>query len=280
VLFNHFVELLVPFGVFGPRAVRHVAGALLIAFQVTLILSGNLSFLNWLTIVVCLACFDDSLLRQVLPARLAQRRDALQAAQRQSRGQTVAVALVAAVVLALSYGPVANMLSRRQAMNTSFDNLHLVNSYGAFGSVSKVRHEVILEGTRDASRGPRSHWRAYEFPCKPGAVERRPCLITPYHYRLDWQMWFAALGRIDGQPWLLHLVHRLLQGEPTVRALLARDPFGEQPPHFIRGELYEYHFAEPGSDAAWTRTRVGEYFRPLSLDDPALVRFIESRRGR
>src|SRR3954454_8379330 len=132
-------------------------------------------------------------------------------------------ALALAIAL-LSVNPIANMLSSHQVMNRSFDPLHLVNTYGAFGSVSKVRHEVIIEGTRGDATSTRS-FRAYEFKCKPGDVQRRPCLISPYHYRLDWQMWFAGLSDISQQPWLLRFVYKLLRAEPVVRSLLAHDPF-------------------------------------------------------
>ncbi len=276
VLFNHFAELVVPFGVFGPRRLRHFAGLVLVAFQLMLIVSGNLSFLNWLTLVCCIPCFDDGALGRLLPARLRARSAELERTRASSRPVWVVSGLLAAVVAVLSYGPVTNMLSPRQAMNTSFDVLHLVNSYGAFGSVGQVRREVILQGTRDSTPGPDSAWLEYEFPCKPGDVERRPCLITPYHFRLDWQMWFAALGEPGGQPWLLHLVHKLLQGEPGATRLLAGDPFEGDPPHFIRGELYEYRYTTigDGRSAWWERSHVGPYFRPLSRGDPALRAYL------
>ena len=107
---------------------------------------------------------------------------------------------LAALVAFLSIGPVRNLLSSHQAMNRSFDPLHLVNTYGAFGSVGRERYEVILEGTSDPEPGPDTAWRAYEFPCKPGDPARRPCIIAPYHYRLDWQIWFAAMSETYRKP--------------------------------------------------------------------------------
>jgi Lipase maturation factor len=279
VLVNHLVEIGVPWFAFGPRRARHVAGVLLVAFQVVLILSGNLSFLNWLTIVPALACFDDSALGRLFPAAIRARTLAL--AERAEPGRLarrVSFAL-AAVVAVLSVQPVLNLLSPGQAMNASFDRLHLVNTYGAFGSVGRERFEVILEGTSDAVLGDHTVWRAYELPCKPGDVRRRPCMISPYHYRLDWQMWFAAFTGPERQPWLVHLVYQLLRGEPGVKRLLAGDPFPEHPPRYVRGELYKYRFTRPGdgSGAWWERTRVASYLRPLSVDDPALVRIVEAR---
>jgi hypothetical protein len=169
------------------------------------------------------------------------------------------------------------MLSRRQRMNTSFDPMHLVNSYGAFGSVGKARDEVILEGTSDAVLGPNTRWKPYEFKCKPGDVMRRPCLITPYHLRLDWQMWFAALSDYENEPWIIHLIYKLLHNDRGVLDLLANRPFPDRPPRFIRAERYRYRFTKPGEGdgAWWARERIGAYLPPLAKDDPSVREFLE-----
>jgi hypothetical protein len=163
----------------------------------------------------------------------------------------------------LSIAPLANLLSSEQMMNTSFDRLHLVNTYGAFGSVGRVRPEVILEGSDDGE-----HWLPYELPCKPGDPMRRPCVIAPLQPRLDWQIWFAAMSRIDRQPWLIRVVEKLLDGDPRVLSLFASDPFHGKAPRFIRGELYEYRFTRFGEPGWWTRRRLGVYFPPLERADP------------
>lgn len=272
VAFNHLVELVCPFLVFGPRYARHVGGGLIVLFQVILILSGNLSFLNWLTIGVAFACFDDGLWARVLPRRLVARVDALERAKRTSRPRTVVAGVLAAVVAVLSVGPIGNMLSRRQQMNASFDPLHLVNTYGAFGSVGRERFEVIVEGTDAATPGPGAHWREYEFECKPGDVARRPCVISPYHYRLDWQMWFAALPGHQNEPWFLHFVYKLLTGERAVLDLLDRNPFPSGPPRFVRAQLYRYRFTRIGERAHgwWQREYVRGYLPPVSKMHPQL----------
>jgi hypothetical protein len=280
VLWNHVVELVAPWFVFGPRRARHVAGLAIVAFQIGLILSGNLSFLNWLTIAIALACFDDSALARVLPKRLVERANRLEGtAPPSSRVQHGFAIALSALVIVLSYGPVTNMLSRRQRMNSSFDPLHLVNTYGAFGSVGKTRDEVILEGTSARELGANTRWQAYEFKCKPGDVERRPCLITPYHLRLDWQMWFAALSDFEQEPWILSLVFRLLQNDRDVVALLERSPFPARPPRYIRAQRYRYHFTKLGEagHAYWRRELLGMYLPPLSADDPALLDWLVGR---
>ena len=278
VLFNHLVELVVPFFVFGPRRARHIAGVLLVGFQAFLIASGNLSFLNWLTIAVCIFCFDDSLLGRLVPAGLrAKALENVEATPSRAR-RGILYALVIGVGM-LSLAPVMNMLSPGQAMNASFEPLHLVNTYGAFGSVGKERFEVILEGTESRELDEKTEWRAFELPCKPGDVTRPPCLISPYHYRLDWQMWFAAMSRIEEEPWLVHLIHKLLQGDPGVRELFAKDPFGGRKPAFVRAELYRYEFARPGEGggAWWRRSRAGTYLRPVALDDEELVMYLRAQ---
>jgi hypothetical protein len=271
--FNHAVELGAPFLLLAGRAGRRAAGLLFVVFQLTLIASGNLSFLNWLTIVPAIACVDDDWLRSFAPRALRAR---LAASRPPSRSHRAVAIAVTALVAVLSVEPVLNLFSPRQAMNRSFDRLHLVNTYGAFGSVGRERDEVILEGTSDPHPGPDTVWRAYEFPCKPGDPARRPCVISPYHYRLDWQLWFAAMSTIGREPWLVRLVWKLLRGDTDVKPLLAVDPFPDAPPRFIRAELWRYEFTRPGDGDPdwWRRTKVGEYLRPVSLDDPELREFL------
>jgi hypothetical protein len=270
VLLNHAAELVAPWFVFLPGWLCRGAGIVMLCFQGVLLLSGNLSFLNWLTIVPILACFDDALLRRILPRRLVSRAERAAAEATRSRGQEIAGLALAGVVALQSVGPVANLLSPHQRMNTSFDPLALVNSYGAFGSVGRVRFEIVLEGTDEGEIGPETRWREYEFPCKPGDVRRRPCLVSPYQPRLDWQIWFAAMATPAEHPWMLRLVSKLLHGDPGVKSLLATDPFPERPPRWIRARLYRYRFAPPGGPAWWERTLEGEWLPPLSARDPRL----------
>jgi len=278
VLFNHLVELAAPLLVFGPRRLRYVGGALMLALQLVLIASGNLSFLNWLTLVPILACFDDRLWRRILPGPLVARADGARAAAVPSRAQGAIVGVVGLGVALLSIPPVLNLLSGRQMMNTSFTRLPLVNTYGAFGSVGRERNELVFEGTDDAVPTPETRWRAYEFKCKPGDPDRRPCWMSPYHYRLDWLIWFAAMGSPREYPWAIHLVWKLLHADAGARALLGTDPFGGIPPRFIRVDLYRYRFAPRGSHGWWERDRVGAWLPPLAVDSAGLRDYI-ARQG-
>lgn len=287
VAFSYLAELVAPWFAFGFRRVRHVAGALLVAFQVTLIASGNLSFLNWLTIVPALACFDDTAWSRLLPRRLRTPWLARFASLTLPRARRRAVLVLGLVVAVLSFAPVLNLFSSSQAMNETFDPLDLVNTYGAFGGVDYERFEVILEGTRDETPARDADWREYELPCMPGDPRRRPCLISPYHHRLDWQMWFvgnaAARGEgLGASPWLVHLVWQLLNGEESPKQLLSRDPFAKgPPPKWIRADIWRYTFAdgrERAEGAWWRRRRVGSFFQPVSLEDPELQDYVRGYR--
>jgi hypothetical protein len=283
VLFNYFAELVAPWFIFSFRRWRHAAGLVLAALQVSLIWSGNLSFLNWLTLVPVLACFDDTAFARALPRAARPRLLARFAALTPSRPHARVANGFGVVVGVLSVGPIANLASCDQAMNRSFDPLDLVNTYGAFGSVDRARYEVILEGTRDeAPEGAR--WQEYELPCMPGDVRRRPCVVTPYHYRLDWQMWFVGNGSMQGEPienepWLVHLVWQLLNAEPTPKSLLARDPFPDAPPRWIRAGIWRYRFSDSRADGVWwTRARVGEFLPPVSLEHPGIRKYVSAYR--
>jgi hypothetical protein len=274
VLFNHFVELVVPFFVFGPRRLRLAAGVCLLALQVILILSGNLAYLNWLTIVPILACFDDGVWRSLAPRALLARVERAAAAAVPSTGQRWAVAILAGVVLVLSIEPVKNLLSNEQAMNFSFTRLQLVNTYGAFGSVGRERQEIVFEGTLDDTIGPQTRWTAYEWKCKPSDPARRPCWMSPYHRRLDWLIWFAAMGPPGQSPWAVHLVWKLLHADPGALGLLAGDPFHGRAPHFVRATLYRYRLTRPGAKVWWERTELSPWLPPLSADRPELRAFL------
>jgi hypothetical protein len=274
-LFNHLVELIAPFFIFAPRRPRQVAGVLMLGLQLTLIASGNLSFLNWLTIVPILACFDDNLWRRLAPERLGAAALRASTSATASPGQRIAVAAYVAVVAWFSVEPALNLLSRDQAMNAAFDRFHLVNTYGAFGSVGRVRNEIVFEATMDAEITPTTRWLPYEFKCKPGDPDRRPCWMSPYHYRLDWLIWFAAMGEPTQYPWSIHFVWKLLEADPATLDLLARAPFGRQRPRFVRANLYRYQLAPLRNHAIWKRDELGPWLPPVSLEHEQLRAFIE-----
>jgi hypothetical protein len=108
----------------------------------------------------------------------------------------------------------------------------------------------VVEGSADGIT-----WLPYELKYKPGDPGRRPSWIAPFQPRLDWQMWFAALGRYEEEAWFQNFCMRLLARSRPVLDLLAHDPFDGKPPRYVRATLYRYRF----SDAA-TRRRTGEWW--------------------
>lgn len=270
VAFSHCVQLVVPFGLFGPDWLAAMAGGLIIVHQLVLIMSGNYAWLNWLTVVLGFSAFSDRVLELALPFTMPAGGARPVAFEWLMYGLGVAT-------LVLSVKPVVNLVSKQQGMNVSYNSLHLVGSYGAFGSVTRQRHEVIVEGTREASPDG-AEWREYEFKAKPGDVRRRPPQWAPYHLRLDWAMWFLPLrvmitpSRVlsRGQPpWFGRFVEKLLSGDAATLALLRHNPFPDAPPRYVRASLYAYELATPRErrrdGVHWKRKYVGEYLRAQHL---------------
>jgi hypothetical protein len=258
---NHVAQLLVPFGLFAPQPVASIAAAIIVVTQLWLVLSGNFAWLNWLTIVLACSAISDS----GVPGAFSATRHL---AAPPTWFVTITFAC-AALVVALSYWPVRNLMSSHQQMNATFNPLHLVNTYGAFGTITRKRDELVIEGTDEPVISDRTVWREYEFKGKPGAVTRRPRQWAPYHLRLDWLMWFAALSPRYSSGWLEPLLVRLLGNDKATLRLLRRNPFPDEPPVYVRVQLYRYRFTtwqERRVDGAWWHRRLlGEYVEPIRL---------------
>jgi len=261
VLGSHFAQLVAPVLLFLPQPIAAYAGLCMAGTQLWLVLSGNYAWLNFLTIVLTASAFDDASFRRALPITPG--------AVTICAGHDVLVAAVAALIVVLSYRPARNLVSKVQLMNASFDPLHLVNSYGAFGSVTRKRYEIVIEGTADDPFTDETVWQEYEFRGKPTDPNRRPRQWAPYHLRLDWLMWFAALSPSYARAWFRPFLMRLLENDPATLRLLLRSPFRDRP-RAIRATLYLYRFTtwreRRETGAIWARTRVREYFPPTMLE--------------
>jgi hypothetical protein len=273
VAFSHFVQLVVPFCFFAPQPVAAVAGGLAIFHQLCLIVSGNYSWLNWLTVVLGLSTLSDAALRHALPFARA----GAGAAQAAPVFYVPLEWALVGMTLVLSVKPVLNLFSKRQAMNFSYNSVHLVNTYGAFGSVSKERQEVVLEGSEADDPADPAGWREYEFKGKPGDLRRRPPQVAPYHLRLDWLMWFLPFSPpgMAGlyETWFIRLAGKLLAADRDLLRLLRRDPFEGRRPRFVRARLFRYRYTSRRERREtgrwWKRREIETYLPPVSADDVA-----------
>lgn len=260
---NHFAQLVLPFLLFAPQPIASIAAALIILTQLWLVLSGNFSWLNVLTMLLAVSAVGDAEVGALVPAF------------RHSGTPSISVPFAAIIiamtvfVLVLSVRPALNLVARRQLMNASFNRYHLVGAYGAFGSITRTRREIVLECTASPDSEPDAVWQEYEFKGKPGDVRRRPRQFAPYHLRLDWQMWFLALGA-SGQ-WFPALLGKLLEADPVVLKLLRVDPMEGRRPARVRAAVWEYRFSTRRefrrTGDYWVRTYVGELVAPVSLPE-------------
>ncbi len=268
------IELVAPFLIFAPRRLRHFGCGLIALLQAAILLTGNYTFFNWLTLALCLLLVDDAALARLLPHRL--RAGVLQPTGPQrapARPWRWALIALAVLIVPVSTAQVLMTLRLRvpewtflPALNGWIAPFRSLNPYGLFAVMTTERPEIVIEGSRDGVE-----WRPYEFRYKPGELARRPPWVAPHQPRLDWQMWFEAL-RPPGAPpseWFLNLCARLLQGAPDVLALLERNPFPDAPPRFVRAIRFRYTFTnaqERRRDGRWwNRERLDQYLPPISL---------------
>jgi predicted DCC family thiol-disulfide oxidoreductase YuxK len=264
------IELAAPFLIFTPRRPRCIGCVLLVLLQVVIFLTGNYCFFNLLTVALCLLLLDDAILLKLIPAKWRNRFAAHETKLRRGWPLWLTVPF-AAVVLVLSVPQVFYQAGLLRWNSPGYQKLEgwaepfrSVSPYGLFAVMTTTRLEIIIEGSNDGQS-----WLPYEFEYKPGDVLRRPRFVAPHQPRLDWQMWFAALGTYRENPWIVNFCVRLLQGSPEVLGLLQHNPFPHGPPKYIRAEVYEYHFTnrqERGATGAWWRREFkGEYLPVISL---------------
>ena len=289
------VELVVPFLIFAPRRIRIFAAWAMIVLQVLILLTGNYAFFNLLTISLCLFLMDDSVLERIVPARL--RASAAKAAPDQGGGRVAGgdansrrstggisreesgyrrrvfaravCRAFAGLALFVGFFQVLRPLGVRwlpaEFVMQSVSSFQIINSYGLFAVMTTTRPEIVIEGSNDGAT-----WLPYEFKYKAGDLSRRPAWVAPHQPRLDWQMWFAALGSYQSDPWIIRFMARLMEGSPDVLGLLRGNPFPNKPPRYVRAMLYQYHFASAAAKKSgvwWSSELKGIYVPALSLKD-------------
>ncbi|MGR8932882.1 MAG: lipase maturation factor family protein [Gammaproteobacteria bacterium] len=259
-----FIELIVPFFVFLPRPFRLFAAWSFIVLQLSIILTGNYTFFNLLTLLLCLFLFEDRDFVKFVPGRLV-----LHLQQQRPAGWTAGFSAGVWGVFTLAIlgthlwmaqthrVPPAPLLTAIQAAAA----FSVVNNYGPFSVMTTERDEIIVEGSQDGD-----HWAEYGFKYKPDALDKPLRWNIPHQPRLDWQMWFAALESPRPGGWFENFMQRLRQGSPPVLALLAYNPFPDRPPAFLRAVLYRYTFAPPALRTAtgqiWQREKLRRYWPP------------------
>ncbi|MBT8447628.1 MAG: lipase maturation factor family protein [Gammaproteobacteria bacterium] len=266
VTFTLVVELILPLLFFAPRLPRMFAALALILFELLIIATGNYNFFNLLTIALALFLFEDRDLARLLPRRLSAH-----VAGRwndNSFRHGIIASLLAALIVALGAAalvrPFAGTLPAPVArVEAWFSPLRLASGYGLFAVMTTRRTEIVIEGSADGRA-----WQEYRFRYKPDDPAQRPTWIIPHQPRLDWQMWFAALGSADQNPWFGNLMYRLLFNEAAVTALLSHNPFTDSPPRFVRALSYEYRFSDPGVRTRgiwWQRRQEGIYYPAIGF---------------
>jgi hypothetical protein len=272
VIFVFFVELVVPWFVLAPRRLRLLAGLAITLLQLLIFLTGNYAFFNLLTISLCLFLLDDVVLIRILPRRLTFRLNKrVHPSCRPVWWRTVC-GIVATFVLFVSGFEMAGELSGRrwapaETVIRAVSPFEIVNTYGLFAVMTTTRPEIIVEGSNDGT-----NWVPYQFKYQPGNLSRAPLWVQPHQPRLDWQMWFAALGNDQTDPWVLHFLARLLEGRPEVLGLLSHNPFPDAPPQYVRALVYDYRFTTSAERKAtghwWKRELQGSYVPEVSLQKP------------
>ncbi|HEV2437340.1 MAG TPA: lipase maturation factor family protein [Verrucomicrobiae bacterium] len=290
------IELAAPCLIFAPRRIRFFGGAAIAFLQILILLTGNYTFFNWLALALCLLLLDDFVLGRIVPrwffkpkrrtpgapgtapARSendtkCKRAETVLGAPARSRWPRFITVPLAVGVAMLYLFQISLTLGARPAWfypvavaDAWLEPFRTFNGYGLFAVMTTERREIIVEGSNDGV-----NWRPYEFKYKPGDVDRQPAFVAPFQPRLDWQMWFAALGDYRQNPWFVNFCLRLLQGSPEVLALLEKDPFPNHPARYLRARLYDYRFTgfagRRATGAWWKREPIGEYLPAVSLSD-------------
>jgi len=262
------IELGLPFLIFCPRRLRFGAALGILLLQSGILVTGNYNWFNLQTMVLCLVLFDDAAVRSALPQRLLARLPARPPPQRRRKAAAIAVGALAVLLvfsslieMDLRFG--GNPPAAARTVDALIEPLHLVSSYGLFAVMTTRRNEIVIEGSNDGVE-----WREYEFRYKPGDLSRRPPWNIPHQPRLDWQMWFAALEEPQRLRWFWLFLERLLHNEPAVTSLLARNPFPDKPPLYLRAKFYDYTYTDASAKARglwWERRLLGLYFPEVRL---------------
>lgn len=258
VIVTFFIEMAIPFLIFGTDGMRVAAFWILVVLQVTIFLTGNYAFFNILSVALCIPLLPNSSLSWLMEMTLPLEPHGVLSFLLEGIG------IVLFVLNILEFIALFERTRWVSRFLSKLSHYYIVNSYGLFAWMTTTRDEIVVDGSVDGET-----WKTYEFKWKPGDLSVAPKQVAPYHPRLDWQMWFAALGTYRSNYWFIDFLKRLLEGSPEVIRLLKNNPFPQRPPKFIRSLLYQYHFSDPETRRKtgqwWTRTYKGYYTPPFTL---------------
>ncbi len=267
------IEIYAPFLALAPRRVRRLGFVALTGLQLLIAATGNYGFFNALSVVLSLWYLDDAALLRGRAAAKPRRTSGL----RRFLIAAGAAPLFAATLGAHRIGYGKRAVPRAIERLVGFvQRAHSLGVYGLFADMTTQRPEIAIECSNDGS-----HWQEYSFRYKPGDPRRRPRWVAPHQPRLDWQMWFAALG--PPPMWFFRFLQRLLEASPEVLALLERAPFGERRPKYVRARLYRYRVTNSETRKRtgewWNRELVGVYVPPIALAPKRATPYADARQS-
>jgi hypothetical protein len=273
------VELVLVFGLFGPRRVRLATFAVLTLLQIGIIATANYCFLNYLVLALAIPAVDDDTLRRIPHVRIPEVPSDLPrptSARLYASAAWIALlfyAQAAVFVLPGSPEPISWLLEPAKPLA----HLRLANRYGLFARMTNVRYEIEFEGSTDGAA-----WVTYPFRYKPQALDSPPGIFAPYQPRFEWNLWFCAVDE-EGVPrraimnvarrscpWVMTVEARLLERSPFVLALFRDDPLHGTAPRFVRATLWRYWMTTPAvlraSGNYWRRERIATYIDVVESD--------------
>lgn len=263
VILMFFIELILPFAIFGSESMRLFVFVGFAGLQFFIWFTGNFSFLNHLTLIFCAILLNNAFLASLFEISPVQGspQEPLNAIL------NISLTVVGSVLTALQLLQQWEYFFSYQRFRKLFywlSALHIINRYGIFAVMTTVRYEIVIEGSHDGIA-----WEEYSFKYKPSEVTRRPGRISPYQPRIDWQAWFLPFTTFHSADWFQKFLIHLLKGTPEVVRLLRKNPFEEKPPRYIRAMTYEYVFSTPEEKKKfgwwWRRMPVEQYSPILSL---------------
>jgi lipase maturation factor len=273
-------ETLIVWMLFLPRRWRIACFCIVTPFEISIILTANYTFLNYLVLLLGVLLLDDRTIEWLLPKPIRAffgKVDSVEtAAEVESVTATAEVGwrkisvplgrIVSGICLGLVfYSTTAQLIWMlapsvpiSQAPVRWLDPFRIANRYGLFGRMTHERYEIEFQGSADGKT-----WIAYPFRYKPQAIDSAPGIYAPYQPRFEWNLWFASLGSWREFRFVIWTEERLMKNDPDVLALFAKNPFAEAAPKQVRAVIYQYWFTDLRTKRVsgnwWRRELLGDY---------------------